>query len=134
MKTDNFTKFILTVIAITLVVLVLQNAHIIGNVRAGSSPANSTLLVPVNPDGTISVRVKSMSDIMDVNIRQVAGSTVSEYLPVISRGAPVDVNIKQVAGSTIYDALPILPKGNVLDINIEELGGYKVYNKLPVEN
>ena len=134
MKTDNYLRFILTIIAVALVILVLQNANIISSAKAAVEPAKSYALVPVNPDGTVSVSLKSVSETMDVNIKQVGGSSVYESLPVLPKGGPVDVNIKEVSGSSVYGALPILPKGNALDINIDQLGGFKVYGKLPVEN
>lgn len=134
MKNDLYMKTVLTVIAVSLVIIVLQNANIISNARAVPVTSSSYATVPVNPDGTVSVSVKSMADVMDVNIKQLGGSTVYESLPVLPKGGSFDVNIKEVAGSTVYGAVPIMPKGNVMDINIEQLGGYKIYNKLPVEN
>jgi len=134
MKTDKYLKVVLTVIAISLVILVLQNANIISTVKAGNEIPKTYATIPVNADGTINVSVKSFAEMMDVNIKQVGGSTVYESIPIIPKGGDFDVNIKEVGGSSVYKALPIIPEGSIMDINVEQVGGFKVYSKIPVEN
>lgn len=70
MKTDLYTKTILTVIAIALTVNILKDLHFIEPVQANTHM--SYLSVPVNPDGTINVNVKSMpTEPTNVNIEKV---------------------------------------------------------------
>lgn len=116
MNSDAYMKFILTVIAVCLVVIVLQNANFIPNAQANENESfNEAILekshvrLPLNEDGTLNVRVKSMDDkLMNVNIEQVGGA-------FIKKGIPTTVN-------------------NKVDVNLTELGGYFVYDRLPVEN
>ncbi len=88
MKTDFYTKAVLTVIAVCLTIIVLKQVDIIPNTYAGTSKAslNSNMnygLVPLNADGSIDVNIKSSSE-MDVNITGVNGGYV-QYgkLPVV---------------------------------------------------
>ncbi len=97
MKTDMYTKTVLTVIALALSVLVIQNSGLISTAQASRSNINSFSQVPVNEDGTISVKV---ANDMDVNISKIGGSSVCG-----SYGLPV--NIQALAGSSIYGALPV---------------------------
>ena len=53
MKTDTYTKFMLTVIAICLVAIVLSNGNFI--TPAHAKPDNGYALVPVNADGSVNV-------------------------------------------------------------------------------
>lgn len=66
MKTDFYTKSILTVIAISLVILVLQNANIISKVNA--NPPTTTI-----PISTISL--PEQHGVIDVNIKTINGKT-----------------------------------------------------------
>lgn len=72
MKTDLYTKSVLTVIAICLIIIVLKHIDIIPNAFA-NTPKTTLMnnmnygLVPLNADGSIDVNIKS-SSIMDVNI------------------------------------------------------------------
>lgn len=63
MQIDTFTKIILTVIAINLTILTAQSLDLIPELRANEPTAHTGLntlagygLVPVNSDGTISVK------------------------------------------------------------------------------
>jgi hypothetical protein len=134
MKTDNYLKFILTVIAIALVALVVQNMHLIGNAHASANGSNSYAIVPVNPDGTISVRLKSPMEVMDVNIKQVGGSSIYDAMPVTPKSGTFNINLKELGGQTVYDGIPVFSKGRAIDINIEQVAGFKIYGKVPVEN
>ena len=129
MKTDLYTKTVLTVIAVALVGLFFKNGTIVNEAKADKTNYSRYASIPVNEDG--SINVKMMSD-MDVNIRSIGGSSVSGTLPI---------NLKEVGGSSFYGTLPINIKeyggSNVsssgLPVNIEALNGMSVYSALPVK-
>ena len=122
MKTDLYTKSLLTIIAGALVVLVIQNSGISvlneakadkSNFNTPARPAGGFATVPINPDG--SINVKMISD-MDVNIHSIGGSSVYGSLPI---------NIKECNGSSIS------PNG--LPVNIESVDGMSIYSAIPVK-
>jgi len=88
MKTDFYTKTVLTVIALCLTIIVLKQVDIIPKAYAGSSETNLTPyinygLVPLNEDGSIDVHIISSSNKIDVNIEEVGGWWVGgSKLPV----------------------------------------------------
>ena len=91
MKTDFYTKAVLTVIAICLTIIVIKEVDIMPKAYAG--PAKTNLnpnvnygLVPLNADGSIDVNIKSSST-MDVNINS-CSSTAFYY------AEPIQVKIK----------------------------------------
>jgi len=63
MKTDTYTKVILTIIAFALSANLLKS--MITPARADSK---NYVALPLNSDGTLNVRVKQMPEAMDVNI------------------------------------------------------------------
>jgi hypothetical protein len=75
-KVDNYTKAILTIIAICLTVLTLKQFDIIPKAYANETknnamPFNTNYgLVPINEDGSITVKLSS-SSVIDVNIKKV---------------------------------------------------------------
>ena len=100
MKTDFYTKAVLTVIAICLTIIALKQVDIIPNAHA--EPSKATLntnmnygLVPLNADGSIDVNIKSNSSTMDVNIVD------------ISTSDELDVNIDEVGGYSNYGIVPV---------------------------
>ncbi len=114
MRTDLYTKCMLTLIAAALVIIVLQHANL-GNVaHASATGFNSFATVPVNADGSINVK---MVDAMDVNIAKVGGSSLYGSLPI---------NIKEFSGNSI--------SSYGLPVNIYAVGGSSVYNAIPVKN
>jgi hypothetical protein len=67
MKTDYYTKTVLTIIAFCLVVLILQGG--ITKVHAGDATFKPNYaLVPLNPDGSINVHIKSFDSEQEVVI------------------------------------------------------------------
>lgn len=79
MKTDFYTKAVLTVIATCLTIIVLKQVDIIPSAYAGTPKSNlkSNIhygLVPLNADGSIDVNIKSNSSEMDVNIVDISTS------------------------------------------------------------
>jgi len=103
MKTDNFTKLLLLLIALNLTILTLNNVTIFPSAYANNESLSFTSsnysLVPVNSDGTITVSLSNLSEIdvnivgintndeLDVNIDKVGGGYVSY-------GGPLPVEIK----------------------------------------
>lgn len=88
MKTDFYTKTVLTVIAICLTILVLKEVDLIPKAYAnetynGLSPNINYGLVPLNSDGSIDVNIKSNSDIINVNIEEVGGWSTWGKVPVV---------------------------------------------------
>lgn len=88
MKTDFYTKTVLTVIAICLIILVFKQVDIIPKAYAETpySNFNSNLnygLVPLNKDGSIDVNIVSGSDMIDVNIAEVGGWNTWGKVPVV---------------------------------------------------
>jgi hypothetical protein len=79
MKTDYYTKTVLTVIAICLTIIVIKQVDIIPNAYADTWKLDKKVkynnnnygLVSLNADGTIDVNIKSSST-MDVNIESCA--------------------------------------------------------------
>ena len=106
MKADTFTKIVLTVIALNLSILTISNLDLIPKAYA-IEPTNNLKpsagldygLVPLNEDGTISVRL-SNSDEIDVNI--IGIDTYDE----------LDVNIDEIGGK-------YLSYGSAISVKIE---------------
>jgi hypothetical protein len=84
MKTDTYTKIILTIIALFLCILVLQNTNPISEARA-SNYSQAYGLVPLNDDGSITVSI-SESNTLNVNIEATGGQRI------FGRKVPVDPN------------------------------------------
>ena len=87
MKTDSYLKVVLTVIAVCLVMLTLQNMNVIPRAQAEThmAPNPNYALVPLNADGTVEVKIKSIDDMLDVNIQKVGGNTCYQGVPVVER-------------------------------------------------
>ena len=73
MKTDFYTKSVLTVIAICLTIIILKEVSIIPEAYATSNEMPILMsknygLVPLNEDGSINVRL-NYGDIIDVRLR-----------------------------------------------------------------
>ena len=130
MKTDIYTKTILTVIAVALVLLVIQNTTIVNEAKADKTNFNKFATVPVNNDGSINVTL--ISDQLDVNLKSIGGSSVYGALPI---------NLKEVGGSSVHGALPVNFKevngssisSNGLPVNITAVNGTSVYSAIPVK-
>jgi hypothetical protein len=129
MKTDLYTKAVLTVIAVALIALVFKNGSMVNEANATKNNFNKFASVPVNEDGSVNVRI--MSD-MDVNIRSIGGSSVYGAIPI---------NLKEIGGSSFYGALPVNLKeysgsgvsSSGLPVNIESVDGMSVYSAIPVK-
>ena len=112
MKTDLYTKSILTVIAVALSIIVLKDIDIIPKAHASSNTntaiSNSNYgLVPVNEDGSITVSF-SPTEQLDVNIKNI--DTYDEIrvdLYGISTTDELDVNLDEIGGGWISNGGPI---------------------------
>lgn len=79
MKTDLYTKIVLTVIAVALTGNLCKELI----TPAMAAETKPYAMVPVNADGSINVTVKKMPmETLDVNLRQVGGDLVSRPLSV----------------------------------------------------
>lgn len=79
MKTDFYTKTVLTIIAVALVAMVLQHISIIPEAKAASLSSNYAM-IPVNSDGSINVKTEGT---VDVNIDEVGSYSCYNKLPVV---------------------------------------------------
>ncbi len=130
MKTDLYTKSVLTVIAGALLVLAYQNVTFVSEAKADKPDFNKFANIPINTDG--SINVKLISDQMDVNIKSIGGSSVYGNLPV---------NLKEVGGSSFYGAIPVNVKelsGSSINtsgipVNIKSVDGSSVGSAIPVK-
>ncbi|WP_299208885.1 hypothetical protein [uncultured Dokdonia sp.] len=113
MKTDRYTKSVLTVIAIALSVIALKDVAIFPEAHASSNRVktpntNSNYgLVPVNEDGSITVRL-STTEQLDVNIKNI--DTYDELrvnLYGISTSDELDVNLDEIGGGWITNGGPV---------------------------
>ena len=84
MKTDLYTKVILTVIAVCLVYFVVNQLQIFPTAKASATNLSDKnyVSVPVKPDGSIDVNVVKMNETVDVNIEEVGGYDTYGKLPV----------------------------------------------------
>jgi len=87
MKTDKYLKGVLTVIAVCLVILTLQNMNPFNRTQAEASvnPIPNFALVPLNADGVVEVKIKSIDGVLDVNIQKVGGNTCYQGVPVVEK-------------------------------------------------
>ncbi len=113
MKTDRYTKSVLTVIAVALSIIALKDTDIIPTAHATTDPAHTPLtnvnygLVPLNEDGSITVRLSAAEEI-DVNIKNI--DTYDELrvdLYNISTSDELDINIDEIGGGWINNGGPI---------------------------
>ncbi len=125
LKVDFYTKSVLTVIAICLVLITFNQVEFMPKAFAGDVPAvipgKQYGLVPLNDDGSITVRLSAFDEI-DVNI---VGVETSDELEVelvdINTSDNLNVDIKEINTS------------DVLDVNIEQVGGYSNYGSIKVD-
>ena len=116
MKTDFYTKTILTVIAICLTITVVRDLELIPSAYA-SENVNATItdskykLVPVNEFNTIDVRIVDINTYDELNVNLKSVDTYDE----------VKVNIKSIDTS------------DELDVNIDEIGGGFVTSGGPIK-
>jgi hypothetical protein len=104
MKTDLYTKAVLTVIALCLSIQVFQSIQWIPNVQASGFTGN---ILPMNADGSLNVRWSDNQE-MDVVITGVETYDELEVeVTEISTREPIDVNIDEVGGGFISMGGPL---------------------------
>ena len=104
MKTDRYTKIVLTVIAACLTINVLEKIDIIPKAYANSTdntvPVDSNYaVVPVNADGSINVTLKAATP-MDVNLVRISTNDDLD----------VNVNVEKIGGRYVYGEIPVTVK------------------------
>ncbi len=110
MKTDRYTKFIFTIIAICLVIIVIRDLEIIPKAHANTIPVSNYGVIPVNTDGSITVRL-SNADEIDVNIKNIdTYDKLKVDLNSISTRDELDINIDEVGGSYVSSGGPVKVK------------------------
>ena len=77
MKTDLYTKIILTIIAIALTLNLVKSG-----VTTAMADAKKYVALPVNPDGSINVNINKVNETMDVNIKNVDRSAFYYVTPI----------------------------------------------------
>ncbi len=110
MKTDNYTRFIFTIIAICLVIIVIRDIEIIPKAHANNTPTTNYGIVPINTDGSITVRLSNTNEI-DVNIKNIdTYDKLKVDLNSISTRDELDINIDEIGGSYVSSGGPIKVK------------------------
>jgi hypothetical protein len=103
MKTDTYTKVVLSIIAFNLTLLSFKNLDIIPKAYAGDPNPLQGLsnrmnygLVPLNKEGGIDVTIKSIGagSTLDVNIERVGGFSTFGEIPIEVKDQPIEVKIK----------------------------------------
>lgn len=82
MKTDLYTKVILTIIAVALTLNLLK-----GSISPAMADTKKYVTLPVNPDGSINVNINKVNESMDVNIKSVERGAFYYVSPI-----PVKIN------------------------------------------
>ncbi len=106
MKTDRYTKVILTIIAICLTINIAKEFELIPSAYASEETNTTTVnsnyrLVPINEFGAMDVRIVDINTYDELNVNLKSVDTYDE----------VKVNIKSIETS------------DELDVNIDEVGG-----------
>ena len=129
MKTDLYTKSILTVIAAALCTLAVQNMNFVSTANAGTK--------------------NLLSDEINVNIQHIGGSSIYGALPVnlkeisgSSFSGSLPVNLKEMNGNSLYSGFPVnIEKVNGasvnmvgIPVNIQGVNGSSIYDAVPVKN
>ena len=112
MKTDFYTKTILTIIAGALTIIAFQNMDFTKANAAKSISGFAT--IPVNADGSINVK---FSETMKVDVAEVGGNYIYGAMPI---------NLKEISGSSINSSYGI-------PVNIEAVDGSSVYGAVPTK-
>lgn len=106
MKIDRYTKVILTVIALCMVINVLEKIDLTPKAYATENKPAGVLtespkygLIPLNNDGSINVTMNASAP-MDVNI---VGIKTYDNLDV-------NVNLAKIGGGSIYSEIPVKVK------------------------
>ncbi|WP_109299688.1 hypothetical protein [Aquimarina sp. AU474] len=110
MKTNKYSQFLLTIIAVCLVIIVIRDIDIIPKAHANSSYHNTFANLPINEDGSITVRINNTDEI-NVNIKSIdTYDKLKVDLNGISTRDELDINIDEIGGSYVSSGGPIKVK------------------------
>ncbi|WP_339698399.1 hypothetical protein [uncultured Marixanthomonas sp.] len=118
MKTDLYTKTILTIIAICLTINVIKEFEIIPKAYASKDSIETTSdykLVPISENNTLDVRIVDIDtyDELDVNLKSI--DTYDELkvnINSIDSDDELNVNINEIGGQYVTHGGPIPVKTN----------------------
>ncbi len=118
MKTDNYTKIVLTIIAVCLTINVVEEGNWIPTVQASEktvSPEIATKyqLVPISEMNTMDVRIVDINtyDELNVNIKSIDSyDEMKVNIKSIDTSDELDVNIDEIGGSFVSSGGPIKVK------------------------
>jgi hypothetical protein len=109
MKTDLYTKTLLTIIAICLSINVIQQLDIIPSAYATDKATSTRLDVPALSE-TIDVRIVDINTYDELNVNLKSVDTYDEVkvnIKSIDTSDELDVNIDEVGGSWVNSGSPI---------------------------
>jgi hypothetical protein len=102
----KYLNTVLTVIAVCLVLITFAVTGILPSAKAGETGPRF-VSVPVNPDGSVTVKFLQGQTI-DVNIDEINGSSVSGSKLPIATSSAIDVNIEEIDGRSVtFSSLPV---------------------------
>ena len=118
MKTDIYTKAILTVIAICLTINIVKDLEIIPSAYASENLNPDKIrseyrLVPVNEFNTLDVRIVDISTYDELNVNLKGVDTYDELkvnINSIDTSDELDVNIDEIGGSYVTSGGPLKVK------------------------
>ena len=118
MKTDLYTKVILTIIAACLTINVIQQIDFIPKAHASDtmiSPEISTKyqLVPISESNTMDVRIVDINtyDELNVNVKSIDSyDEMKVNIKSIDTSDELDINIDEVGGNFVSSGGPIKVK------------------------
>ncbi len=86
MKTDTYSKLMLTIIAFCLVILILQGG---ASNAVAKEPNGNYAIVPINPDGSVNVTVKAITAEQEVIIAGWKEKSTHYVNDLVDRPLPV---------------------------------------------
>lgn len=115
MKTDFYTKTVLTIIAICLTISVVQQLELIPTAQATNSNSDGNLsseyvLVPVSEMETLDVRIVDINtyDELNVNVKSIDSyDEMKVNIKSIDTSDELDVNLDEIGGSWLSSGGPI---------------------------
>lgn len=117
MKTDNYTRFVLTVIAICLTINVLGEFNLVPRAYAKGQAENGQntryALVPVSEANTMDVRIVDINTYDELNVNLKGIDTYEEVkvnIKSIDTDDELDVNLEEVGGAWIPHGGPLKVK------------------------
>ncbi|MBZ0327295.1 MAG: hypothetical protein K8F54_06785 [Altibacter sp.] len=115
MKTDTYTKTLLTIIAVCLTINLAKEFEIIPSALASENktvPEKATKyqLVPINESNTMDVRIVDINTYDELNVNLKSVDTYDEVkvnIKSIDTSDELDINIDEVGGSWVSSGGPL---------------------------